>query len=66
MIRFLSEGSISWRGVEYPSLNGIVEVPNEAAAELAYHGVTLAPDDEEEPAAEPKRRGRPPKVAASE
>lgn len=73
MARFLSEGSVSFGGVTYASIDGVVEVPTEAVSVLMDHGLKpfVEPeisgaseeggDDESEKLPE-KRRGRPPKV----
>ncbi|MGG5810934.1 hypothetical protein [Falsiroseomonas sp. CW058] len=65
MPRIRSAGSISFGGVEYPSIEGLVEVPSEALASLAHHGL-LAEDEAGEPQPEARRRGRPPKAQAED
>ena len=40
-------GSISFDGVEYPVVDGVVDVPDEAAVELVSHGFEYAPAEAE-------------------
>lgn len=68
MPRFVSAGSISWAGIEFKPVDGVVEVPPQAAADLAAHGLrevvegTLTTVVVTGGLPVPKRRGRPPKI----
>ena len=64
--------SVSFDGQTYEVVNGTVDVPHAAVAEMLSHGYTVGKADEEDKTAdeqlgkEKKRRGRPAKEQADE
>ena len=63
MVTKTGAGSVSFGGVEYPVVDGVVDVPGEAAVELLSHGFEYAPiaselTDEQKTAAAAEEKAR--------
>lgn len=61
MVTQSGAGSVSFNGVEYPVVDGVVDVPGEAAVELLAHGFDYAPielTDEQKSAAAAEEKAR--------